>query len=212
MEIGNRQAEQGDKIKSANFIGPITPIEAILGYHDAKCKNSTRHKMDHYRMFAAYNAWVNALLYEAAADLTDEERDRDTGAFFRSLSGTLNHLVTADRVWLHRFTGQGPQPTSLDARAADTFADLWAARRTEDARITAFAEGLTPEALAATFHYSPITKPEPVSHKLGPAVAHFFNHQTHHRGQAHMCLTVLGRPSLSLDMIYFLRSAAPVYL
>jgi len=168
--------------------------------------------MEHYRMLAAYNAWANTLLYEAAAGLTGEELNRDTGAFFRSLFGTLNHLVTADRVWLHRFTGQGPQPTTLDARAADTLADLWAARREEDARITAFAADLTPETLAATFHYSPITKPEPVSHKLGPAVAHFFNHQTHHRGQAHMCLTVLGKPSLSLDMIYFLRSAAPAFL
>lgn len=168
--------------------------------------------MDHYRMFAAYNAWANTLVYEAAAELTEEEMHRETGAFFGSLFGTLNHVITADRVWLHRFTGQGPQPTSLDARVADTFADLWAARREEDARITAFAEGLTPEALAATLQYSPISKPEPVSHKLGPAVAHFFNHQTHHRGQAHMCLTVLGKPSLSLDMIYFVRSAAPSFL
>ena len=168
--------------------------------------------MDHYRMFAAYNAWANTLLYEAAAGLTEEELHRDTGAFFGSLFGTLNHVATADRVWLHRFTGQGPQPTALNARVADTFADIWAARREEDARITAFAEGLTPEALAATLQYSPISKPEPVSHKLGPAVAHFFNHQTHHRGQAHMCLTVLGKPSLSLDMIYFVRSAAPSFL
>jgi uncharacterized damage-inducible protein DinB len=168
--------------------------------------------MEHYRMFAAYNAWANRLVYDAAAALDEEELNRDTGAFFRSLFGTLNHLVTADRVWLHRFTGEGPHPTSLTERAADTLAGLWAARCREDERISAFAAGLTTEALAATFQYSPITKPEPVSHKLGPAVAHFFNHQTHHRGQAHMCLTALGKPSLSLDMIYFVRSEGTAFL
>ncbi|HEV7415981.1 MAG TPA: DinB family protein, partial [Tianweitania sediminis] len=68
-----------------------------------------------FEMFAAYNAWANHELYEAAAQLTDEEFGRDTGAFFKSMRGTLNHILVADRIWMKRFTGRGEVPTSLAA-------------------------------------------------------------------------------------------------
>ena len=67
----------------------------------------------HFMMFAAYNAWANRRLYDAASELTDEEFRRDVGAFFGSLMGTLNHLVAADRIWMKRFTGEGDPPASL---------------------------------------------------------------------------------------------------
>ncbi|GIL03243.1 MAG: damage-inducible protein DinB [Alphaproteobacteria bacterium] len=159
-----------------------------------------------FTMFAAYNAWANDRLYEAAAALTSEEFNRDVGAFFRSLCGTLNHILVADRIWMRRFTGEGDAPTRLDQML---FADLGAlrvARHAEDRRITRYVEALAPEALLGMFTYVPVSSPEPVTQRLAPALSHFFNHQTHHRGQAHTILSILGKEPPSLDLIYFQRS------
>ncbi|MFC3076100.1 DinB family protein [Shinella pollutisoli] len=169
--------------------------------------------LDHYRMFAAYNAWANGLLYEAVGRLDDADYRRDLGAFFGSLHGTLNHLLTADRIWMRRFTGAGDAPYRLDTILHDDFAGLAAARAAEDARIAGWIDTLDEGRLATDFRYSPISKPEPaVVHALGPALSHVFNHQTHHRGQCHAMLTMVGGPSLSLDLIYFLRTEGTRWL
>lgn len=162
--------------------------------------------MQTMRMMAAYNRWANGLVYDAAAALSEDELHRDTGAFFGSIFGTLSHLLTADRVWLNRFTGEGPRPSRLDERPYATYPELRAAREIEDSRIIAYVDGLTEAQLAGQFTYTPLTSPDPVQSRLLPALTHVFNHQTHHRGQVHMGLTVLGRPSISMDLIYFLRS------
>ncbi|MGD9477047.1 DinB family protein [Shinella sp. G-2] len=167
---------------------------------------------DHYRLFAAYNAWANRTLYDAVGKLDDEAYRRDLGAFFGSLHRTLNHLLTADRIWLKRFTGTGEAPTSLDAILFEDFAGLWAARQAEDARLIAFVDSLSEEKIAADFTYSPITSPTIITHPLAPALTHAFNHQTHHRGQCHAMLTMVGGPSLSLDLIYFARTEGQQFL
>ncbi len=161
--------------------------------------------MQTFRMMAAYNQWANTLVYDAAAALSEDELHRDTGAFFGSVFGTLSHLLTADRVWLNRFTGEGPRPAALDERPYAAFPELRAAREIEDARIIAYVDGLTDAQLAGQISYTPMTSPNPVQTRLSPTLTHVFNHQTHHRGQVHMGLTVLGRPSISMDLIYFLR-------
>jgi uncharacterized damage-inducible protein DinB len=161
---------------------------------------------DHFRMFAAYNRWANRHLYSAAHDLTTEELNLDKGAFFGSLLATLNHILCADRIWMKRFTGTGEAPTALDTILHADLNALDAARQAEDARIIDWIEGLSEDAISASFSYTPITSTTPITQRLGPALAHLFNHQTHHRGQAHMILTSLGKPSLSLDLIYFQRA------
>jgi len=160
----------------------------------------------HFLMMARYNEWANGRLYEAAADLSDEEFRRDVGAVFRSMQGTLNHLLAADRIWMKRFTGEGEAPSALDAILYPAFAALRLARETEDKRITAWIEAAPEERLAGRFSYMTVTDMRTVSQNLAPALHHFFNHQTHHRGQAHMILTVLGRPSVPMDLIYFQRT------
>lgn len=168
--------------------------------------------MQNYQMLAAYNAWANRLIYAASADLTDEELHRDTGAFFGSVFGTLSHILIADRVWLNRITGEGPKPKALNERPCPDFEALRAARVEEDARIIRTVESLTPQQLEASFSYTPVASSELVTHKLWPALTHFFNHQTHHRGQVHAGLTGMGKPSLSLDLIYFVRREGTAYL
>jgi uncharacterized damage-inducible protein DinB len=160
----------------------------------------------HFRMFAAYNAWANERIYEAAAALTPEEYTRGTGAFFGSMMGTLNHLLAADRIWMKRFTGEGDAPKTLDAVLFPALAALRVARRTEDQRIVDWVDSLDEKQLAGRFTYTAITDMRTVSQRIAPALAHFFNHQTHHRGQAHTILTSLGKPSLVLDLVHFQRT------
>lgn len=160
----------------------------------------------HFAMLAAYNAWANARIYAAAAALSRQELDRDTGVFFKSVIATLNHILVADRIWLKRFTGEGDAPATLDTILFDDLDRLRAAREAEDARIVGWLGGLTDKALSGRFTYMTVTDMRTVSQRLAPALAHLFNHQTHHRGQAHAALTVLGKPSVALDLIYFQRT------
>lgn len=160
----------------------------------------------HFMMFAAYNQWANGRIYDAAAELTDEEFNRPTGAVFGSMMGTLNHLLAGDRIWLKRFTGEGDAPTALDAIVHKGLGALRVAREAEDRRIVDWVGTLSEKALSGRFTYMTVIDMRTVSQRLAPALGHFFNHQTHHRGQAHMILTVLGRPSVPLDLIYFQRT------
>ena len=160
----------------------------------------------HFQMLATYNRWANARVYEVAAALSEEELNRDAGAFFGSLIGTLNHVLVADRIWLKRFTGEGSAPTRLDTILHPDLIGLTGARVAEDRRIVEWVGSLSDEALAGRFTYVTVTDVRTVSQRLAPALAHFFNHQTHHRGQAHATLTALGQPSVPLDLIYFQRT------
>jgi uncharacterized damage-inducible protein DinB len=159
----------------------------------------------HLRRMAEYNAWCNRRLYDAVAPLSDADFRADRGAFFKSIHGTLNHMLAADRIWMKRFTGEGDTPTRLDAILFESFAELREAREAEDARILAYANGLSEDAMASRFRYSMISDPREVEEPLAPALFHFFNHQTHHRGQVHCLLTGLGHEAPSLDLIRFER-------
>lgn len=160
-----------------------------------------------FAMLAAYNAWANARLYDAAGALSDEQYRADTGLFFRSLHGTLNHLLATDRIWMKRFTGEGDAPDRLDAILHEDFDGLRAARVSEDHRITGWVDGLDEAALAGTFSYRRVTTPETFTQPLAPALLHLFNHQTHHRGQCHAGLTRLVGRAPELDLLFFQRES-----
>ena len=160
----------------------------------------------HFEMFAAYNKWANTRLYDAASALSKDELERDMGAFFKSMLRTLNHLLATDRIWMKRFTGEGDAPNALDAMLFPAFATLRAAREAEDVRIVEWVGRLKEKDLAGRFTYLTLSDMRTVSQRLAPALGHFFNHQTHHRGQAHMILTALGQPSIVLDLAQFQRT------
>ena len=159
----------------------------------------------HYRMFGHYNAWANSRLYDAAAGLSAEQYRADRGAFFKSVHGTLNHLLTTDRIWMHRFTGEGDAPSRLDTILFENFDKLRAAREAEDRRIVSFVDGLDEGRIAGTIRYRRVSSPEQFEQQLAPALAHWFNHQTHHRGQVHALLTGLAGQAPELDLLYFQR-------
>lgn len=135
------------------------------------------------RLQARYNTWMNEKLYAACATLSDEERKRDRGAFFGSIHGTLNHLLLADSVWMGRFEGKPFAFKSLDQELYASFDELKAQRASLDERIQRWADGLTDAALEAQLPFTSAITKQSYAPKLWKIVAHFFNHQTHHRGQ-----------------------------
>ena len=145
----------------------------------------------HFAMLADYNAWANGRLYRMASRMPDEQYRRDVGAYFKSLHGTLNHIMVADLIWMCRLTGAGEHPTNLDAIVFDDFPSLSAARQQEDQRIIAYVESLSDAQLEETWDYRTLNG-TPQKQLRREILAHLFNHQTHHRGQAHTILTVLG--------------------
>ncbi len=161
----------------------------------------------HYRMFGRYNAWANSRLYDATARLSAEQYRADRGAFFKSVHGTLNHLLATDRIWMQRFTGEGDAPNRLDAILFESFDDLRAARVAEDRRIVDFVDRLDDGRIAGTIKYRRVSSPEEFEQQLAPALAHWFNHQTHHRGHVHALLTGLVGEAPELDLLIFQRQS-----
>ncbi|AWK87559.1 DinB family protein [Azospirillum thermophilum] len=157
----------------------------------------------HFERLALYNRWANRRLYDAAAALSDAQYREDRGAFFRSLRGTLNHILVADRIWLSRVEGCGPVPGSLDEILHDGFAELRAAREAEDERLLRVVSTMTEERFDDVLSYRTMAG-VPQEMPVAPLLTHVFNHQTHHRGQAHTLLTQFGLDAPSIDFVYFL--------
>ncbi len=144
-----------------------------------------------WREFARYNTLANVRLYDACAGIDDEARRRDVGAFFASLHGTLHHLLLGDGIWMARFEGGEHPSTGLDAVLHENFADLRAARAAMDARIEALFAAPPSGFFDRTIRYLN-NEGRVFEDPMTLILPHFFNHQTHHRGQAHAILSMLG--------------------
>jgi uncharacterized damage-inducible protein DinB len=157
-----------------------------------------------WAQYAHYNRLANQHLYEACARLSDAERRRDLGAFFKSVHGTLNHLVLGDRIWMTRFEGGEHPSTNLGAILFDSFDELRTARIETDQRIEAFFGALPTGFLERSLSYvnnAGFKSTDPAS----VIVPHFFNHQTHHRAQVHTLLSQMGHDPPVLDLHRVLR-------
>lgn len=153
----------------------------------------------HFQMLALYNTLANRRIYDACALLSDVERKRARPAFFKSIHGTLNHIMVGDRIWLTRFAGENIPSTRLDAILYEDFAELSAVRTLEDRRIENFAAGLTEEFIKGTIKYVN-NQGKLYEDPVELLITHFFNHQTHHRGQIHDMLTQTEIAPPVLDM------------
>lgn len=141
----------------------------------------------YFQTLALYNRWMNEKLYAVCGAMPDAMRKQDRGAPFKSISGTFNHLLLADRVWLGRFKNQPFQARSLDQQLYADFEELGDERKVTDEEISDWVSSLTDEVLRAPFSYTTFVNPAQHTQPLWQCALHFFNHQTHHRGQ----LTVL---------------------
>jgi uncharacterized damage-inducible protein DinB len=157
------------------------------------------------RMMAGYNRWMNEKLYAVCEGVPDEERKRDRHAFFRSIHGTLNHLLLTDRGWMARFQGQPWPFRSLDQELYTDFQDLRRERARTDRDLEAFVQEMTTERLNAPIEYRNYAGAE-FRHSLAPALVHLFNHQTHHRGQLTTLLSQLGLDLGVTDAVVFYRT------
>ena len=144
---------------------------------------------------AEYNSWMNLRLFDATANLSEAQIFEDRGAFFGSIFETLNHIATADLIWMHRFAQlEGLSnsenlmigflsPTTLRQRLAQSLPELRGLRTRLDRKIVELAGLVTEQQLSAILGYSN-TSGQKQAKNFGLLLQHFFNHQTHHRGQA----------------------------
>jgi uncharacterized damage-inducible protein DinB len=170
-------------------------------------------------LMAEYNRWMNDRLYAAAATLDPAALTADKGAFFGSILGTLNHIAVADTIWLHRFAQHEaafaalgvlsgfPRPSSLTQPLAADLAGLGHYRRELDALIERWVAGLTPEHLSADLAYSNMAGVRSVR-CFGALLLHFFNHQTHHRGQVTTLLCQAGADVGVTDLLAVIPTTA----
>lgn len=156
--------------------------------------------VDNYRLMARYNRWMNERLYESAATLTDAERKRDRGAFFKSVHGTFNHILAGDSLWIGRFERIPFDWRGFDHELHADFAQLCAARAAMDERIGRFVDGLSPAWISSPFEYAKLSGAL-VKVDGFAALTHFFNHQTHHRGQATTLLSQAGIDPGDTDIV-----------
>lgn len=175
--------------------------------------------VESYRRLAEYNSWMNETLYESCAQLSDEDRKRDLGAFFRSVHGTLNHLLMADHAWLLRGThdperysprdsrGNAIRITRLDQILYEDFAALRAQRRTTDRLLEEWVASLDDSRMQGFIEYTGALGPQ--RHPLWWVLTHLFNHQTHHRGQVTTLVKQLGRDPGVTDFIWMMYDRHP---
>lgn len=160
-------------------------------------------RSDYVRQMAAYNRWMNDKVYAAASKLPSAEIVADRGAFFGSIHGTLSHIAVADMIWLQRFADHPARYAALDPfrglpiqrdLTAQPFGDLAALaghRRSLDGVIEAWAGAVTEEDLDHVLEYVN-TRGEAFRKPYFFVITHFFNHQTHHRGQVTTLLAQAG--------------------
>jgi uncharacterized damage-inducible protein DinB len=158
------------------------------------------------RTMAAYNAEMNRRWYAAADTLTDAQRREDRGAFFGSIHGTLCHLVWGDSTWMARFAGW-PRPAVPQGDSPGMITDwdvLKATRFDLDARLIGWAGTVTQEWLDEDLAWFSGSIQKDLVMQKGLLVTHMFNHQTHHRGQAHAILTSFGAKTGDTDLPFVL--------
>lgn len=174
----------------------------------------------HLQLMARYNQWMNDTLYAAAATLSDAQLFADNRAFFGSLFNTLNHLVVADTIWLKRFTRHPAQwpslapilpldnPQGLDQRLFHQLDELTAHRHWLDGVIIGWTVELTEADLDETLHYAN-TSGVHYRRDFYALATHFFNHQTHHRGQASTMLSQAGVDIGVTDLLMLIEDRPP---
>jgi uncharacterized damage-inducible protein DinB len=157
---------------------------------------------DYVRVMATYNRRMNERIYASAARLSDAARRSDQGAFWRSIHGTLCHLLWADQMWMSRFDGW-EKPAARLAETGDfvsEFDALRAMRQDADARIEEWVRQLDDASLADDLKWFSGAANKMMTADRRELVVHFFNHQTHHRGQVHAILTRLGEQTGDTDL------------
>lgn len=152
---------------------------------------------------ARYNAWQNSQLMRIFDVMDHGDLTKDRGAFFKSILGTANHIIWGDTLWMNRFDPAQPRPSGTMEDSPNLFPTIsaWSAERFQlDGRIKLWAEGLKSIDLCGDLTMRSRIKQIDMTRPVSYCVTHFFNHQTHHRGQIHAMLTSAGQTAPVSDL------------
>jgi uncharacterized damage-inducible protein DinB len=101
--------------------------------------------LKYYETMARYNQWMNQKLYQICADIPDSKRKENLGAFFKSIHGTLNHLLYGDLAWMGRFLGQPFTIIKISEEIYSDFEQLRQKREETDLQIIEWSKNLQPQ-------------------------------------------------------------------
>jgi uncharacterized damage-inducible protein DinB len=156
---------------------------------------------DHYRRYARYNAWINQSLLEASLSVSVEAQNQDQNVFFHSLTGSWNHIMVGDLLWLNRLAkifpilddqmDKWPKPTQLNQILYSNLGALAKPRQQLDELIIQWCDFLRESDCEDRLQYHN-SREELQVRPLPDVLQHLFNHQTHHRGQITALLSQLG--------------------
>ena len=150
--------------------------------------------MEQFLLLAKYNRWMNQSIYKTCLAMGQDSVDKNQHSFFSSISKTLNHLLLGDLVWLYRCSGDKGvmrfvdgdghdfKITSLNQVIFSKLEELWEKRKSVDNEIVKYIENLSSDRVNELVEYRS-TDGGLHSKELRTILTHWFNHQTHHRGQ-----------------------------
>lgn len=178
------------------------------GPTDAQRADAPGPLREHLATLARYGVWATRRLAERVAALPEADYRRDVGLFFRSVHGTLNHLLVAEHhLWFPRFAeGRSPR-LRLDDELEHDRARLAERLEAGARRWPGFVAALDDARLAGTLAYVTTTG-QPAELPFAATLAHVFNHGSHHRGQISAALTALGQSAPELDLLLMLQAEA----
>ena len=168
--------------------------------------------LEQFRLFAEYNQLMNQRIYSAAAQLSEEELSKDCGAFFKSVLGTLNHIMVGDIVWLKRFSTHSSsqtslsyvesleKPKSLDSFIYSNLSDLEKERVKIDEAMIQWIENLSEQSIAECISYENMAG-KSFQKQYSSLISHLFLHQIHHRGQVTTLISQCGLDFGDTDII-----------
>jgi uncharacterized damage-inducible protein DinB len=163
---------------------------------------STWHR--HFNTQARYHVWATHRLLEAVSRVPGEDYQRDVGLFFKSIHGTLNHMLVAEHLLWHARFAKGKSPVlALNSEIEPDRERLAQALKGGSANWTPLIASWSAERFDGQLDYQ-TSEGAPMSLPFAATLAHVFNHATHHRGQITAALTAMGQPCPALDMVYFL--------
>ncbi len=169
--------------------------------------------LEYLKLMAEYNQWMNDNIYRAAHHLDEHELSNDKGAYFKSIIGTLNHIMVGDIIWFQRvangfrnnksldFIRSLSKPNTLDEIIFDSIEELTNQRKKIDMSIIAFVDELNGSDLEKPLAFQNM-KGIPLVKNTGLLMLHIFNHQTHHRGQISTLFSQLGIDIGVTDLLY----------
>lgn len=168
--------------------------------------------LEQFSLMAEYNKLMNERQYDAASKLTDPDIREDRGAFFKSVLGSLNHIMVGDIVWLKRFAKVSPSretlayvqalnnPDSLDSIIFTDLVELREARSKIDNEIIAWINGLADSELGKCISYTNMVGKQ-YKKPFASLLNHLFLHQVHHRGQVTTLLSQYGVDFGETDLV-----------